>query len=241
MLNWMYSPAADLNLSLGERLKKFPREPHMWMYLLRSVIALCIRFWLKVYHRFSVVGQENLPLGKSFVLIANHQSHLDALCLTATIPFKHLHKAYPVSAADYFFSSLPRCAVASVIVNGLPFDRKDKSSESLEICRQALKKPGTILILFPEGTRSESGQLNRFRSGIGRLLEGTGIPAIPCYLDGAYGALPKGSLFPRPKKLTLRIGPERQYSREGSGRETVKKICHDLQGAVKSLRPAVSD
>ena len=94
-------------------------------------------------------------------------------------------------------------AFTAVVINGLPFDRKVNGEESLAVCRKLLETPGNILILFPEGTRSETGDLSRFRSGIGRLVEGTDVPVIPCYLEGAFQALPKGAFVPRPTKLTL--------------------------------------
>ncbi|MBL4848756.1 MAG: 1-acyl-sn-glycerol-3-phosphate acyltransferase [Planctomycetes bacterium] len=234
---WTYTPAPDLNLSLAERLTSFPRQPHLWMIVLRTLVALFLRAWLRVYHRFSIVGRERLPLGESFVLVANHQSHLDTLCLTAGIPMGSLHQAFPAAAADYFFSSVPSSAFTAVVINGLPFDRKVNGAESLAMCRRLLETPGNILILFPEGTRSESGDLSRFRSGIGRLVEGTNVPVIPCHLEGAFEALPKGARFPRPRKLTLRIGAERRFGDRPEGRETVAQICAELEQAVAALAP----
>ncbi len=235
MSDWDYRPASDLDQGLSERLAGFPREPHLWMYVVRSIAALAIRLWLRLYHRMEIVGRDNLPLGQSFVLVANHQSHLDALMLTSGVPLRYLHRTFPAAAADYFFSSLPRSAFASVVINGLPFDRKTKGAESLAVCRQLLGNPGNVLIIFPEGTRSATGDLGRFRSGIGRLVEGTDIPVVPAYLAGAYEAFPKGALFPRPRKVILRIGEARSYGNLAAGRETVEHICADLSGAVRDL------
>jgi len=56
-------------------------------------------------------------------MVANHTSHLDALCLTAALPLRKLHRAFPAAAEDYFFVKLPRLAVAVFVVNALSFCR----------------------------------------------------------------------------------------------------------------------
>ena len=235
MKEWTYEPAADLDLSLRERLSEFPREPHLWMYALRTVAALMLRTWLKLYHRLEIHGADKLPVGKSFIIVANHQSHLDTPSLTAAIPLRWLHRAFPAAAADYFFKSTPRSAFSSIVINAMPFDRKTKGGESLAICRELLQNEGNILIIFPEGTRSDSDEVSRFRLGIGRLAEGTDIPVVPCNLQGAARAFPKGSAFPRPRKLVLLIGEPRSYGGLPSGRETVKHIANDLGKTVAEL------
>ena len=235
MDEWKYDPPADLAEPLADRLRGFPREPEMWMYALRSTAAVAIRAWLAGYHRFRIHGRERLPLGKSFVMVGNHQSHLDAPCLLGALPLRSLHRAFPAAAADYFFASLPSSAFASIVINALPFDREAKGAESLAVCRALLETPGNVLILFPEGTRSPTGELGRFRSGIGRLVEGTDVPVVPCCLSGAHRAWPKGKLVPRPRKLDLWIGEPRDYRDLPPGRETVETICDDLHRAVSAL------
>jgi len=234
---WSYSPAADLGASWRERLQGFPREPHLWMYLARGLVALALRAWLRTYHRLEVRGRERLPLGRAFVIVANHQSHLDAPTLISAMPLRQLHRTFPAAAADYFFKSFRRSLLSSVIVNGLPFERESGGADSLAICRELLESGANILILFPEGTRATSGELGRFRSGIGRLLEGTAVPVVPCHLEGAWRAFPKGSPFPRPAKLILRIGEPRSYGHLPPGRPTVEHIADDLREAVRRLAP----
>lgn len=232
---WSYEPAADLDQSIMERLRGFPREPHISLYALRSAAALLLRGWFKMYHRFEIVGRSRLPIGSSFIMVANHQSHLDALMLTAAIPLRFLHRAFPAAASDYFFSSGIRAAFSSIFVNGLPFDRKRGGASSLEVCRQLLKNQGNILIIFPEGTRSTTGLPGPFLPGIGHLTAGEDTVVVPCYLDGAFRAFPKGSLFPRPRKVTLRIGEPRAYGDLPATKASVKHICEDLREAVFAL------
>ena len=156
---WRYETARDLDQPLVERLKGFPREPDMSVYVMRSLAALTLRGWLRTYHRLTISGREHLPAEGSFVMVANHASHLDALCLLAALPLRKLHRAFPAAAQDYFFVSIPRIAAAAVVVNALPFSRHTNVRQSLDLCRRLLESPGNILILFPEGTRSSDGAL----------------------------------------------------------------------------------
>lgn len=232
MEDWQYQPATDLDQSLAEKLRNFPREPHMAAYFLRGVAALKLRAWLRVYHRFRVTGRSNLPTSGSFVMVANHTSHLDAVCLLSSLPLRSLHRAFPAAAADYFFSSLPKSAFSAIFMNALPFERQMKGGQSLEICGELLANPGNILVIFPEGTRSTTGELGRFRSGIGRLVAGRDIPVVP---HGASRAWPKGKAFPRPRPLHLVIGEPRAYGSRETSREAVAEIVLELQQAVSEL------
>ena len=235
MRHWRYSPEADLDRTFFERLRGFHRRPEMSVHLLRSLASLFLRGWLKLYHRLEIAGRENLPARGSYVLVANHASHLDALCLLSAVPLHKVQRTFPAAAKDYFFGHLPATVASATFLNALPFDRKADSAGSLDACRRLLAHPGNVLILFPEGTRSSSGELGRFRSGIGRLLAGTDIPVLPCYLDGASKAWPKGRLLPLPRKLRLTLGPPRSYPETATDREGCQSVAADLQAAVQRL------
>jgi 1-acyl-sn-glycerol-3-phosphate acyltransferase len=215
------------------RLRRFPREPDHSVNALRTLVALIIRGLLRLYLRFEVVGAENLPNdNESFVLVANHSSHLDSVCLLAALPLRRLHRTFPVAAEDYFFRSLPRTWFAAVLMNALPFGRQVRVRESLALCRRLLAQPGSVLIIFPEGTRSKTGATQPFRPGIGALLAGSEASVLPCYLEGAFRSWPKGRRLPRPGKVRLIIGGARQF------REIMEAsaIAIELREAVEALR-----
>jgi len=235
MKKWQYDPATDLDQTLLERLRNFPREPDMLVYGMRSLVALIIRGLLRIYCRFEIIGEERLRSNRSFVLVANHSSHLDTVCLLAGLPLRKLHRAFPAAAADYFFTSIPRTWIATVVVNALPFARQTHVRHSLAICTQLLTQAGNVLIIFPEGTRSTTGELQEFKSGIGALLAGRDVPVLPCYLDGAFRAWPKGSRWPRPRKVRLIIGAPRNYASLTPDKNVSTAIAEDLHDAVLGL------
>jgi 1-acyl-sn-glycerol-3-phosphate acyltransferase len=232
---WVYESAEDLDRGLIERLKQFPREPDMFVYGMRSLVALALRVWLTVYHRLEIHGQEHLPKDKSFVLVANHTSHLDTLCLLAALPLRKLHRAFPAAAADYFFESVPRIWIAAVVVNALPFGRQTHVKQSLVLCQHLLENPGNVLIIFPEGTRSATGTMGKFKPGIGALVAGRDIPVLPCYMAGGFKAWPKGKVFPYPKRVHLKIGGPRNFATIVPGKESANAIAAELEQAIKEM------
>ena len=236
MKRWHYDSASDLDETLVQRLRRFPREPDMLVYGFRSLAALLIRAWLRVYHRFEIVGHEHLRTNRSFVVVANHCSHLDTLCLLAALPLRKLHRAFPAAAADYFFQSVPRIWIAAVVVNALPFSRQTHIRQSLSICRELLANPGNVLIVFPEGTRSTTGETGEFKGGIGALVAGRDVSVLPCYLEGAFQSWPKGRRLPLPTKVRLIVGRPRNYEKYSAEKADISLIASELCQAVKELR-----
>jgi 1-acyl-sn-glycerol-3-phosphate acyltransferase len=190
---------------------------------------------LKIYHRFEIIGSENLRTNRSLVIIANHSSHLDTLCLLAALPLRKLHRTFPVAAADYFFQNVPRTFVAAVVTNALPFARQVRVRQSLSICSALLNDSENILIIFPEGTRSRTGETRDFKSGIGALVAGRDVTVLPCYLQGAFRAWPKGRRLPRPRKVRLIVGAPRNYSSRTANKVEICAIAAELHEAVKAL------
>lgn len=235
MKTWSYDSVSDLDHPLVHRLRRFPREPDLLVYSLRALIALIIRGLLRIYNRFEIIGQENLRTNRSLVLVANHCSHLDAICILAALPLRKLHRAFPVAAADYFFKSVPRTCAAAVIANALPFTRQDRIRQSLSICSELLNNSGNILIIFPEGTRSTSGEVREFKWGIGALVAGRDVTVVPCCLQGTFRVWPKGRRWPRPGKIRLIVGAPQNYASRGADKIDIGAIASELREAIVEL------
>jgi 1-acyl-sn-glycerol-3-phosphate acyltransferase len=233
---WDYQPTADFDKTPIEKLRAFPRQPDMFVYGLRLVVHVVLRVWLRIYHRFSIRGRAQIPHDRPFIMVANHASHLDALSLLSALRLFAIQRAYPAAAKDYFFTTTSKVAFSAIVVNAMPFDRKENPRESLDLCRELLHTPGHALILFPEGTRSTTGEVAAFKPGIGFLTAGTDIPVVPCYLDGGHRAWPKGAWLPRPRKLKLHIGEPMTFEDLPADKEGAKKVASRLRDAVLQLR-----
>ncbi len=209
--------------------------PNATSRALRSVAAFPLRVYLRTYHRLHIVGREHLPSEESFLIVANHASHLDVLCLRAAIPLSRLHHTFSLASRDYFFARMRRLLPAIVFANAVPFGRNTRLREGLYLCRQIVAVPGNVLVLFPEGTRSTTGRIGKFRPGVGAIVGGTNLPVVPCAIQGTFRALPKGGWFPQPSALRLVIGSPRRYTHLPLGRESSDWIADDLQAAVQEL------
>jgi 1-acyl-sn-glycerol-3-phosphate acyltransferase len=230
-----YNVASHFNHSLSRRWASVARQPDVLCYGLRAVGAVATRAWLASYFGLRIDGRENLPARGSFVMVANHASHLDALCLLAALPLTRVQHAHPAAAADYFFNSPAAGALSGVFINALPFSRKGHLRQTLTTCRNLLAEDGNILILFPEGTRSTTGAIARFKGGIGELVAGTRVPVVPCYLNGAHNAWPKGKWLPRPRKLALTIGQPMRFAHLPRCRQSADVVAMELETAVRAL------
>jgi 1-acyl-sn-glycerol-3-phosphate acyltransferase len=168
------------------------------------------------------------------VIVANHTSHLDTLCLLSALPLRSLHRAFPAAATDYFYRNPLRLFIAAVF-NALPFGRKLHARRSLSLCAEVISDPGNILILFPEGTRSTTGEIQEFKPGVGALVAGRDVVVVPCCVKGAFEAWPKGQRLPRPRKVRLIVGAPRNYAGFRPDKANISTIAAELRVAVEQL------
>jgi 1-acyl-sn-glycerol-3-phosphate acyltransferase len=101
--------------------------------------------------------------------------------------------------------------------------------------RTRLVEERLVYILFPEGTRSRTGEMARFRPGIGALVAGTPVPIVPCYLEGAFAALPPDQRWPRFTRLRLRIGTSLSFTESGNDRSDWLTIAARCEEAVRGM------
>ena len=154
-----------------------------------------------------------------------------------------------LAARDYFFDTPLKRAWFENFTNLVPMDRQGSLRESLRLASESLHQ-GYHLLIFPEGTRSVTGELLEFKPTLGYLALQNGVDILPMYLEGTYDALPKGSVFPKRKDLKVRIGPviaydEMKAQTKGMAKSEsyryVTKISEDAVRALKegrALNPA---
>jgi 1-acyl-sn-glycerol-3-phosphate acyltransferase len=235
MDQWKLQPAHDLGLPLGKRLQSVHREPGLGPWLVHLGCASIVRASFRVYHRLRVDGREFIPMSGSFVLAANHSSHLDALALTACLPWRMRASVYPIAAGDAFFQNPISAVMSAVFINALPMWRKSAVSHSLADLRARLESERCAYIIFPEGTRSRDGTMARFKAGLGMLLAGTPVPVVPCRLWGTFQALPPGRRLPRPSAIRLTIGQPLAFPNVENDRAGWNLIAQQVETAVKEM------
>jgi 1-acyl-sn-glycerol-3-phosphate acyltransferase len=168
--------------------------------------AFC-RGFFSCYCGLTVEGREHLP-ASPFIICSNHTSHIDsAVLMTASRrPFSSFAL---LGASDYFFDSRRVKFIVSRFMNVIPIDRhaQPKSLQrSLAMCDDFLQRTRGNLILYPEGTRSSSGEMQAFKKGAGLFAVALGVPVVPAYIEGAPRILAKGQNVPRLGAVTVRFG-----------------------------------
>jgi len=152
--------------------------------------------------RVTVVGVEKLDPHGSYVVCPNHVSYMDTPVLLTHIPlnFRFLAKQ-ELFSIPFIGGHLKRAGNISV-----PLDDPRAALKVLSAAGKAMKERGQSMLVFPEGGRSETGDLQEFKDGAAYLAIKGGVPVVPVTLVGIGNVLPIHSGHIRPGKVTLRIG-----------------------------------
>ncbi|HSU56072.1 MAG TPA: lysophospholipid acyltransferase family protein [Candidatus Dormibacteraeota bacterium] len=241
MDEWRYKPAQDLGLSEAERLRSVKRESGLVGIIGRNLWWWWVRGILRITEHVEVLGRENLPAGPPFVMIANHSSHLDVMLLATALPPRLRNCVFPLAAGDAFFETPAVAVFATRMINALPMWRKNCGRHALDTLRDRLINEPCGYILFPEGTRSRTGQMAPFRHGIGMLVAGTNVPVIPCHISGAFEALPPDAKWPRRSDIKVQIGKPQAFEQTPNERSGWRVISETLEETVRSLQARQQD
>lgn len=152
--------------------------------------------------RVKVVGLEKLDPRGSYVVCPNHVSYMDTPILLTHIRvnFRFLAKK-ELFSIPFLGGHLKRAGNISV-----PLDDPRAALKVLTEAGHAMKKRGLSMLVFPEGGRSETGELQEFRDGAAYLAIKGGVPVVPVAIVGIREVLPMHSNHIRPGSVTLRIG-----------------------------------
>ncbi len=152
------------------------------------------------------------------VLAANHQSHADTGAILGTLPRKMRHRTAVAAALDVYGNgsgvpSLRREFLQFFVAAGFHAFAFDRHGPPLRSIRTAVElvRNGWSLLLYPEGTRSRTGDLGHFKAGVGLLARFTHRPVVPIHVSGGHKVLPCGAFVPRAGRIVVRYGTPLVY------------------------------
>ncbi|MCH2145629.1 MAG: 1-acyl-sn-glycerol-3-phosphate acyltransferase [Phycisphaerales bacterium] len=205
--------------------------------LLHGAIFKCmvftIRYGFRVRPRLS--GMEQLDrLDAPWIIACNHVSLFDSPAIHALLPHRHSKRTAVVGGLDFFAPREDLSALQNVwrrivvwfirsSVNAALINRSGGDYSNLEQIEDLLSR-GWNLVIFPEATRSRSGELGRLRLGVAELAKRSGCPVVPTHISGTNTVLPVGSILPKSGTVSIRYGEPMKIDPDGSTRSFIDRL-----------------
>lgn len=191
----------------------------------------------------SVTGREKVDKKQSYVIVSNHQSHYDIFVLYGWVgvDFKWVMK--------HELRKIPGLGIGCEKIGHIFIDRSshEKALASINSAKEKIVN-GTSVIFFPEGTRSQTGELGQFKKGAFKMAIDLGLPVLPVTLLGTKDILPSNTMNLLPGRVKMIIGnpiPIEGYSDDnilelmGRARETMLRNLPGVEGkAIQVESPA---
>jgi 1-acyl-sn-glycerol-3-phosphate acyltransferase len=165
------------------------------------------RIWIAIMVFVSGVkvdrrGLEKLDRSQTYIFMSNHISALDIPIIQASLPLRTAFMA----KRELFF--IPFFGWGMAVSGHISVNRQNpvKARRSMERAATTLKTGRNSLIVFPEGTRSRTGELGPFKLGVFSIAIEAGVPIVPIALQGTHEILPRGSYYIKPLPVRLSVG-----------------------------------
>ena len=222
------------------------KQPFLYK-IFKSLFYFYSKLIFSTYAPTSVVGRENVP-DSSFILCSNHNSHMD-VALLAVATKKNFNDFGMLAARDYWFESWIKRVSVNTVMNLIPVDRasnKDKElsiKDSEALCDAFMKYEQRNLILFPEGTRGNPGELLPFKKGAARFALNLNKPILPAVIYGSHKIWPRGKVFfglPTRIKVFI-LEPIYPASFLSGHNPTEKEIDLAISNMTKTLERKIKD
>lgn len=188
--------------------------------------------------RVKVVGRERLrDLDGAFIVVANHSSHLDTPLIQGALPARLSTHLASGAAADYFFDVKWRRIVTGIFFNTFPVDR-GTTRRRPGMSKQLLQR-GVPLLIYPEGSRTKTGEMGPFKPGAAALSISCSVPIVPIALVGAYEAMPRGRNWPAPgrKPVTVVFGDPMR----ATPGETAEQFSARVQRTIADMKASTQE
>lgn len=165
---------------------------HRWM-------ARAFAAYFKANNRLTVRGQQNLPTDGPCILAPNHQSYFDGALVLAGMRGADVDQYVFYATEEHVASRWRRHMAArhNIIV------MSQRNLKASILAMAAALRAGKRLIIFPEGTRTHTGQMGAFKKTFAILARELQVPVVPVRISGAYEAMPRGRVLPTPHHITV--------------------------------------
>ena len=193
------------------------------------------KLFLLIWHRLKIRGAENIPDRGGVLLASNHASYLDPPVVGVGYRGRPVHFMARDSLWKKGFGAWWMDHVGCI-----PVARGTGDMRALKLTIKALKE-GKVVSMFPEGTRTEDGELQEAKGGIGFIIEKSGCVVVPAYIDGSYRAHPKGAKWIKPVKVTIAFGKpitQEEFQALGSGRDAYDAHAALIMQRIADLKNA---
>ena len=195
----------------------------MVYFFLKRTLVPFFRLWIK-----QVNGVQNIPRKGPLIIASNHASYMDHLFLSVVIISLLDKKLHFLAKKEHFDSLIQR--LWHNYVGGIPLDREAGGKEALG-CAVRLLSYNKLIGIYPEGTRTLNGKLQKAKTGVARLALLSGAPVLPIGLIGTFKILPKGKYIPKLKRGTMNIGKP-MYFKEYYNRNINKSMLREITNKI---------
>jgi len=182
---------------------------------------------------FRVRGVENLPPTGPFLLCSNHQSYIDPILLGSCLPWTVFRDTCSLGTSEIFGKGFMRQLARWLRV--VVLDPDANLVPAMRAGAFALNH-GRVLLLYPEGERTNSGDLTVFRKGAAILSIYTQTPIVPVAIDGFYEAWPRHKKYPKLVPLRLAIGkPITPPPRSDANETSYERLTAELKSTIATM------
>lgn len=174
------------------------RRPHSTLFALILYEGLCklLRLIFRVCYRMRADGYERVPAEGPALIAANHQSYIDPPAIGCVVR----HRQLDFVARGGLFRFKPFAWLITQL-NSIPLRENEPDTAAIKEILRRLEQ-GSVVLIFPEGSRTEDGAMTPFSRGVSVLVKRSKCPVIPAAIEGAYDVWPRARRLP---KLTGRL------------------------------------
>jgi len=231
-----------------------PTEPVTFPAWNRSWAARAVRrsslpTWIlplaRAFAKIHVEGREHLDrIDAPVIFAANHQSHMDTPVILAALPPRLRYRLAPAMAKEFFkahffpaeygrrawLANSANYYLAALFFNAFPLPQREAGA------RQTLRYIGEVIedgfsvLIFPEGHRTEQGEIDHFRAGIGMIASKLAVPVIPVRIEGLDKVLHHTWKMARPGPVRVAFGAPLQLAGEDYA-----ALAQQVEDAVRRL------